>query len=321
MARYHTPCMPAEVVHYLNGRRGQTIVDGTLGGGGHARMISSQIAPDGLLIGIDQDKDAIDHARNNLARYDSRVKLIHANFADLDHILDDLGIARVDGVLLDIGLSRHQLQESGRGFSFSRNEPLDMRMNTDDPTAAADIVQTADEQTLARLFRDYGEERRARTLARAIVRERGHIDLTRSRNLADLITRIVPRREAAKSKIHPATRVFMALRIAVNRELDRLRQALPVAIERLVPGGRLCVLSFHSLEDRIVKHTFREMSLGCRCDPRLPACTCQGRPRVRLLTRRVARPEAAEIEANPLARSTRLRAVEKLGQVQEEDPP
>ncbi len=318
MARYHTPCMPTEVAHFLNCQPGQTIVDGTLGGGGHARMISSQIAPDGLLIGIDQDKDAIHHARNDLARFDSRVELIHANFAALDRILDDLGIARVDGVLLDIGLSHHQLQESGRGFSFSGDEPLDMRMNTDDPTAAADIVQTADEQTLARLLRDYGEERRARALARAIVRERAHIDLTRSRNLADLITRIVPRREAAKYKIHPATRVFMALRIAVNRELDRLRQVLPVAIERLVPGGRLCVLSFHSLEDRIVKHTFREMSLGCRCDPRLPTCTCQGRPQVRLLTRRVVRPEAAEIEANPLARSTRLRAVEKLPQ--EEKP-
>ncbi len=314
MARYHTPCMPTEVARYLSCRPGQTIVDGTLGGGGHARMISSQIAPDGLLIGIDQDKDAIHHARNALKRFDSRVELVHANFADLDRILDDLGIAHVNAVLLDIGLSRHQLQASGRGFSFSRNEPLDMRMNTDDPIAAADILQTADERALTRIFRDYGEERRARAFARAIVRERAHTDLTRSRNLADLITRIVPRREAAKFKIHPATRVFMALRIAVNRELERLAQVLPKAVQRLVAGGRLCVLSFHSLEDRIVKHTFREMSQGCRCDPRLPSCTCEGRPQVRLLTRRVVRPEAAEIAANPLARSTRLRAVEKLDQ-------
>ena len=314
MARYHTPCMPTEVAHYLNCQPGQTIVDGTLGGGGHARMISSQIAPDGLLIGIDQDKDAIHHARNALSRFDSRVQLVHANFADLDRILDDLGIAHVDAVLLDIGLSRHQLQASGRGFSFNRNEPLDMRMNTDDPIAAADILQTADERALTRIFRDYGEERRARAFARAIVRERAHTDLTRSRNLADLITRIVPRREAAKFKIHPATRVFMALRIAVNRELERLAQVLPKAIERLVPDGRLCVLSFHSLEDRIVKHTFREMSLGCRCDPRLPSCACEGRPQVRLLTRRVVRPGEAEVDANPLARSTRLRAVAKLDQ-------
>ncbi len=312
MARYHTPCMPTEVAHYLNCRPGQTIVDGTMGGGGHARMISSQIAPDGLLIGIDQDKDAIHHVRNALARFDSRVQLVHANFADLDGILDDLGIAHVDAILLDIGLSRHQLQDSGRGFSFSRNEPLDMRMNTDEPIAAADIIQTADEQSLTRIFRDYGEERRARAFARAIVEERESTDLTRSRNLADLITRIVPRREAARYKIHPATRMFMALRIAVNRELERLAQVLPKAIDRLVPGGRLCVLSFHSLEDRIVKHTFREMSLECRCDPRLPSCICEDRPRVRLLTRKVVRPGEAEVAANPLARSTRLRAVEKL---------
>jgi 16S rRNA (cytosine1402-N4)-methyltransferase len=214
--------------------------------------------------------------------------------------------------LLDIGLSRHQLQDSGRGFSFRRNEPLDMRMNTDEPIAAADIIQTADEQSLTRIFRDYGEERRSRAFARAIVQARERTDLTRSGNLADLITRIVPRREAAKYKIHPATRVFMALRIAVNRELERLEQVLPVAIERLLPGGRLCVLSFHSLEDRIVKHRFREMSRGCRCDPRLPSCICEGRPRVRLLTRKVVRPGEAEVAANPLARSTRLRAVEKL---------
>ncbi|MBL0716267.1 MAG: 16S rRNA (cytosine(1402)-N(4))-methyltransferase RsmH [Desulfosarcina sp.] len=312
MARYHTPCMPTEVARYLNCRPGQTIVDGTVGGAGHSRMICSRIAPQGLLIGIDQDKDAIRHAQDVLTPFAPRVHLVHANFVDLGRILDDLEIALVDGILLDIGLSRHQLQASGRGFSFSRNEPLDMRMNTNDPIAAADLIQTADEKTLTRIFRDYGEERRARPFARAIVRERERVDLTRSRALADLIARMVPKREAFKQKIHPATRVFMALRIAVNHELERLQQVLPTAVERLNPGGRLCVLSFHSLEDRIVKHTFREMSRDCRCDPRLPVCVCDERPQVQVLTRRVVRPGQAEIAANPMARSPRLRAVEKL---------
>jgi 16S rRNA (cytosine1402-N4)-methyltransferase len=312
MARYHTSCMPTEVAHYLDCRPGQTIVDGTVGGAGHSRMICSRIAPDGLFIGIDQDLDAIRHARLVLAPWSARMHLVHANFGDLDRILDDLGIACVDGILLDIGLSGHQLRGSGRGFSFNLDEPLDMRMNTDDPTTAADLVRTADAKTLAGIFRDYGEERRAGAFARAIVRERGRLDLTRSRALADLIVRMVPKREAARQKIHPATRVFMALRIAVNRELERLQQVLPAAVRRLNPGGHLCVLSFHSLEDRIVKHTFRSLSTGCRCDPGLPVCSCNRQPQVQLLTRRVVRPQAAEVAANPMARSTRLRAVAKL---------
>ncbi len=312
MARYHIPCMPTEVARYLACRPGETIVDGTVGGAGHSRMICSRIAPDGLFIGIDQDKDAIRHARDVLATWAPRVHLVHANFDQLDRILDDLKIGGVDGILLDIGLSRHQLQGSGRGFSFSTDEPLDMRMNTDAPITAADIVQTADEKTLAGIFRNFGEERRATMIARAIVRERERADLTRSRTLAEFIVRRVPAREAARQKIHPATRIFMALRIAVNRELERLEQVLPAAIRRLNPKGRLCVLSFHSLEDRIVKHTFRDLSTGCRCDPRLPACVCDRQPLVKLLTRRVVRPQAAEIAANPMARSTRLRAVMKL---------
>jgi 16S rRNA (cytosine1402-N4)-methyltransferase len=211
----------------------------------------------------------------------------------------------------------HQLRASGRGFSFNQDEPLDMRMNTDDSTTAADIVQTADEKTLAGIFRDYGEERRAGLFARAIVRERERSDLSRSRALSDLITRMVPRREAVRQKIHPATRVFMALRIAVNHELVQLQRVLPVAVDRLKPGGRLCVLSFHSLEDRIVKHAFRAMSKGCRCDPGLPICVCGHQPQVRLLTRRVVRPAAAELATNPMARSTRLRAVAKLPDTEE----
>ncbi len=317
MAVYHTPCMPDEVARYLNCRPGQTIVDGTVGGAGHSRMICSRIAPDGLFIGIDQDKDAIHHARDALAPWRRQTHLIHANFGDLDRILDNLGLTGVDGILLDIGLSLHQLKASGRGFSFTQNEPLDMRMNTDSPQTAADIIQTADENSLAKIFREFGEERRAGVFARAIVRERGRADLTGSRALADLIVRMVPRREAARQKIHPATRVFMALRIAVNHELDNLRQVLPAAIRRLNPEGRLCVLSFHSLEDRIVKHTFREMSTGCRCAPGLPVCGCGHRPQIRLLTRRVVRPGAAELAANPMARSTRLRAAAKLPSAEE----
>jgi 16S rRNA (cytosine1402-N4)-methyltransferase len=217
----------------------------------------------------------------------------------------------VDGILLDLGLSLHQLEGSGRGFSFKRDEPLDMRMNAGDGLTAADIVNDWKADDLARIFHEFGEERRARRIARAIVKARTRQPLKSSKALAELIYRSMPPAAARKQKIHPATRVFQALRITVNRELDRLKRTLPMAVDCLNPGGRLCVLSFHSLEDRIVKQTFREMARACTCPPRAPVCTCKGNARVTLLTRKVVRPGAEEIAVNPMARSTRLRAVEK----------
>jgi 16S rRNA (cytosine1402-N4)-methyltransferase len=311
MSVYHTPCMPEEVAHYLACRPGGVYVDGTLGGAGHARMICSLIGPTGRLIGIDQDHDAIRQAQQVLAPFASQVHLIHDNFSRLPRILETLAIPAVDGILLDLGVSWHQLEASGRGFSFRRAEPLDMRMNTDAGETAADYIAAADEKTLARVFYEYGEERYARAIARAIVRARSRQPISDSLALAEVVRRAMPAPAARRQRIHPATRVFMALRIAVNHELEHLADTLPAAMAFLKPGGRLCVLAFHSLEDRIVKQAFREMSRACRCAPEAPACTCEGRPQVRLLTRKVVRPTAAEVEVNPMARSTRLRAVEK----------
>jgi len=311
MADYHISCMPAEAAHYLNLRPGKTYVDGTVGGAGHSRLICNRIQPDGFLIGIDQDLDAIRHARDVLAPLCPRLSLHHDSFSHLDRILRDLGVAGVDGILLDLGLSLHQLAKSGRGFSFQRDEPLDMRMDAGAELTAADIVNTWSAEALERIFRDYGEERRARPLARAIVKIRSREPLTSSKALADLIARWTPSAAARRQRIHPATRVFQALRITVNRELERLERTLPMAVDGLNPGGRLCVLSFHSLEDRIVKQSFRAMARTCTCAPRTPVCTCRTEARVRVLTRKVVRPTAAEIAANPMARSTRLRAVEK----------
>jgi 16S rRNA (cytosine1402-N4)-methyltransferase len=311
MADYHISCMPVEAAHYLNLRPGGTYVDGTVGGAGHSRMICTRIQPDGFLVGIDQDLDAIRHAQDVLAPFFPRVSLHHDTFSHLDRIIGNLGLTGVDGILLDLGLSLHQLEGSGRGFSFKREEPLDMRMNTEATITAADIVNRWDVDDLMRIFREYGEEHRARSIAKAIVKARARKPLESSKALADLIYRSMPPAAARKQKIHPATRVFQALRITVNRELDRLQRTLPMAVACLNPGGRLCVLSFHSLEDRIVKQTFRELARTCTCPPRAPVCTCEGEARVTLLTRKVVRPTAEEIAANPMARSTRLRAVEK----------
>jgi 16S rRNA (cytosine1402-N4)-methyltransferase len=303
--------MPAEAAHYLNLRPGGTYVDGTVGGAGPSRMICTRIQPDGLLIGIDQDLDAIRHAREVLTPFAPRVSLHHDTFSHLDRIIRDAGLKGVDGILLDLGLSLHQLEGSGRGFSFKREEPLDMRMNAEAEMTAADVVNDWDVDDLVHIFRAYGEERRARSIAKAIVKARTRKPLESSKALADLIYRCTPPAAARKQKIHPATRVFQALRITVNRELDRLERTLPMAVGCLNRGGRLCVLAFHSLEDRIVKQTFREMARACTCPPRAPVCTCKGEAQVTLLTRKVVRPTADEIAANPMARSTRLRAIEK----------
>ena len=266
----------------------------------------------GFFVGIDQDLDAIRHAQDVLAPFFPRVSLHHDTFSHLDRIIGNLGLTGVDGILLDLGLSLHQLEGSGRGFSFKREEPLDMRMNTAATITAADIVNRWDVDDLMRIFREYGEEHRARSIAKAIVKARARKPLESSKALADLIYRSMPPAAARKQKIHPATRVFQALRITVNRELDRLQRTLPMAVACLNPGGRLCVLSFHSLEDRIVKQWINAQAKGCTCPPDLPYCTCGRLPTLRRLTRKPLRPSAEEVKNNPMSRSTRLRAAEKL---------
>jgi 16S rRNA (cytosine1402-N4)-methyltransferase len=261
---------------------------------------------------VDQDLDAIDHARRVLPADELKIHIVHGNFVDLPSILSRLGIESVDGILIDIGLSLHQIEASDRGFSFMRDEPLDMRMNIESNVTAADLVATLSERELAQTFSRYGEERWAGKIARHLVAARQKQPIATSGQLARLVAEAVPAAASRSQRIHPATRVFMALRIAVNRELDVLERFLDVAVDLLKPAGRLCVLAFHSLEDRIVKHRFREMANPCTCPPSFPRCTCGRRPTVRLLTRKVMRPSDTEIHSNPMARSTRLRAVEKL---------
>jgi len=312
MAGYHVTAMPEEAVDMLACRPGKTIVDGTLGGCGHARRICERIAPDGVLVGVDQDLDAIDRARRVLPVDELPIHIVHGNFVDLPSILSRLGIESVDGILIDIGLSLHQIEASNRGFSFMRDEPLDMRMNVESDATAADLVANLSERELAQTFSRYGEERWAGKIARHLVAARQKQPIATSGQLARLVEQAVPAAASRSQRIHPATRVFMALRIAVNRELEVLERFLDSAVELLKPAGRLCVLAFHSLEDRIVKHRFREMANPCTCPPSFPHCTCGRQPTVRVLTRKVMRPSDAEIRDNPMARSTRLRAVEKL---------
>ncbi len=313
MTYRHVSAMLEEAVTCLSCRPGGIYVDGTLGGAGHARAICQRIMPQGVLVGIDQDSDAIANARCVLAPFGSGVHLFHGNFVLLPDFLAQLNIVAVDGILLDLGLSQHQLESSGRGFSFQKDEPLDMRMDIRTPTSARDLVNQLEEFQLVRIFKQYGEERWSKRIARAIVKARSLSEIGTSRQLAELIRAAVPA-HAARQKIHPATRVFMALRIAVNKELERLETILSTAVDYLLPGGRLCILSFHSLEDRMVKHRFKALAKGCTCPPDLPQCVCHKQPRVRLITRKVLRPTPEETARNPMARSTRLRAVEKLPQ-------
>lgn len=305
---HHISCMPEETLYFLQPQKGKLLVDATLGGCGHSLRFLEKGAN---LVAIDQDPNAISHAREKLEPYGSRVRIVQRNFAFIKEILENLGVDGVDGILADLGLSLHQLEESGRGFSFKRDEPLDMRMDTESPLTAAQILASKKEDELARIFRDFGEERFAKAIARRIVSRRGQNPITRTGELAQLVSETIPKKIWAKEKIHPATRVFMSLRIAVNAELEKLEAFLQDAPMCLKPGGRLVILSFHSMEDRMVKRRFRELSKGCVCPKDLPLCVCGGESRFSLVTPRVVRPKENEISNNPMARSTRLRVLER----------
>jgi 16S rRNA (cytosine1402-N4)-methyltransferase len=304
--------MPKEVDHYLNCRPGNIIVDGTIGGCGHAGRICTKILPDGLLIGIDQDKDAITSAEKLLAPFASNICLFHGNFIYLSDFLSQLNINSVDGILLDLGVSLHQIENSGRGFSFRLDEPLDMRMDQRSEKTAENLINNLNETDLRNIFKKFGEERWAKQIAHKIVKVRKQKRIRTSKQLAQIVIDAIPKPAVSRQKIHPATRVFMGLRIAVNHELERLKSFMEQIADFLNPGGRLCVLSFHSLEDRIVKHQLRALEKGCSCPPRLPVCVCGQKPQISILTKRVVRPTTKEVSANPMARSTRLRAAEKI---------
>ena len=311
MVSFHTPVMLEKVLQSLRCKPGGIYVDGTLGGGGHARAILENTAPDGLLIGIDRDDDALLESEKRLQPFGQRKILIKGNFADIGEILTNLNIGKVDGILLDLGVSSHQLDTADRGFSFSLDAPLDMRMDQSSRYRAYDLVNLSPEKELRKVIRDYGEEPMAGRIARAILAKRASAPIRTTIELADVVCRAV-RRQGVRKKVHPATRTFQAIRIAVNQELSNLSTAMDAGIDQLGQGGRFSIISFHSLEDRIVKETFRSWEGRCQCPPGLPVCQCQREAKLRVLTRKPLRPEADESERNPRARSARLRTAEKI---------
>lgn len=308
MSDYHIPIMSAEIISLLQCGPGGIYVDCTLGGGGHSEEILKASSPDGRLIGIDRDKDSIEEAGKRLSSYGERVGLVHSDFKSIKDVLVGKGIGEVDGILADLGVSSWQLDSAGRGFSFMKEGPLDMRMDRSRGETATELIERVSEKELSLILWQYGEEKWARLIARAM-KAAGKIETTLE--LAELVARVVPRKAHPK-RIHVATRTFQGLRIAVNEELAELDQFLLDAISLLKKGGRLAIISFHSLEDRIVKRVFRHMSKGCICPSDLPVCACGKKGSVRIVTRKVIAPSAEEEERNPRSRSAKLRVAEKI---------
>jgi 16S rRNA (cytosine1402-N4)-methyltransferase len=313
MKEGHLPVLADEVMSMLAPTPGSLQIDATVGGGGHTERILEATDPDGRLLGIDADGAAIARVDGRLRpRFGDRLVLRRANFRELGAVAPAAGFDGVDGMLFDLGLSSYQLADAERGFGFRTGGPLDMRFDTSRGVPAAELLATLDQAQLTALFRRYGEEPQAPRIARAIIAARATAPVTTAEELAALVERVAPGNPRVRRRIHPATRVFQALRIAVNEELDALQDGLAAAVDLLRPGGRLVVLSYHSLEDRIVKRFIAAERRGCTCPPELPVCVCGKNPRLRLLTRPSLVPTAAEIAANPRARSARLRAAERL---------
>lgn len=306
--------MAKEALAYLACRPGGVYVDCTVGGGGHAAAILAASAPDGRLIGLDQDEMALARAGERLAEgIDAgRVTLVQTNFAALGEVLDRLGGLKADGILFDLGVSSFQLDTEERGFSYHGEAPLDMRMDRRATVTAADLVNTASHGELARIIREYGEERWAGRIASLVVARRQTKPFVTTEDLVTVVKDAIPA-AARREGPHPARRTFQALRIAVNDELGAIRKGLSAAVEVLRPGGRLVVISFHSLEDRVVKQTFVEGAKECVCPPKAPVCTCGRVPELKILTRHPVAPDEAEVAANPRARSAKLRAAERRG--------
>lgn len=321
--RFHEPVLVSEVIEYLAPGDGKVMVDATIGGGGHARAVLDRPGAGGgmieKLIGIDLDPEALDFAAGRLKEHQSRVSLHQGSFEDLPGILAKEGLEKVDGVLLDLGVSLHQLTKPERGFGIREDGPLDMRMDPAEGESAAGLLKRLGEKEMADLIYKYGEERFSRRIARAIVqrREEGR-PVETTGELARLVERAV---SGKRGKIHPATRTFQALRIAVNRELSRLETALCDIPGLLAPEGRAVIISYHSLEDRRVKQSFQKEAKGCTCPPGQPVCTCEARTRLQVLTRKPVRPGEDEIGKNPAARSARLRAARKLPEKAKEGKP
>ncbi|MDS1029568.1 16S rRNA (cytosine(1402)-N(4))-methyltransferase RsmH [Bacillota bacterium LX-D] len=307
---YHIPVLFNETMDLLNIRPGGVYVDCTLGGGGHSSGILTRLRGQGLLIGLDQDEEALKEAGQKLAGYEN-FKAVRTNFSRLDLVLKELGIDFIDGILFDIGVSSHQLDAGERGFSYMQDAPLDMRMDQENLLTAQELVNNLSEPELSKILWEYGEEKWAKRIANFIVAERIKNPIETTSQLVDIIKAAIPSK-ARREGPHPAKRTFQALRIAVNRELDVLARALEQSVPLLKPGGRIAVITFHSLEDRIVKEKFRSLSTGCTCPPDFPVCMCHQKPLLRLITRKPITASGQELEENPRARSAKLRVAERI---------
>lgn len=312
MEFHHISVMLEETVQGLVTDPQGTYVDCTLGGGGHSHRIAELLAPEGRLIGLDQDEAAIRAATERLADVGCRVEIVHSNFRHLEKVLHGLGIEQVDGVVFDLGVSSHQIDTAERGFSYMQDAPLDMRMDPEASLSAYEVVNTYSQEELARIFHDYGEERWGKRIAEFIVKEREESPIKTTGELVEVICKAVPKAVRRASAGHPAKRIFQAIRIEVNDELGILENAFKTAVRFLKPGGRLAIITFHSLEDRIAKQTLKEMARGCICPPELPVCTCKHKPEIKLL----GKPKQAtkeELRGNSRSKSAKLRIAEKLG--------
>ena len=307
----HKPVLLDECLEGLSIKPDGIYLDGTLGRAGHSLEIARRLTEGGRLIGVDRDETALTAAEQRLAEYQDRVTLVHSNFSAIHEILDGLGLDRIDGMLFDLGVSSPQLDDAGRGFSYMHDAPLDMRMDRTASLTAREVVNFWPYEELRRILFEYGEERYAPVIAKHIVRERELNPIETTGQLTEIIKKAMPP-AALREKQHPAKRSFQAIRIAVNGELDELEPMMEAAAERLNEGGRLAVISFHSLEDRIIKKTMQRLATGCTCPPEFPVCVCGKKPKMKLITRKPVVSTAAELEYNPRARSAKLRVAEKV---------
>ena len=307
----HLSVMLPEVIAALEPERGGVYVDCTAGGGGHSFEIAKRLPEGSRLICLDQDDDALDACRVRLAGFSDRVTLVKSNFRDLDAALDLCGAEKLDGALWDLGVSSHQLDDGDRGFSYSKDAPLDMRMDRSASLTARDVVNTYSEAELARILRDWGEERFASRIARKICEIRENTPIETTTELAAAVSEAIPAGARQREAQNPARRTFQAVRIEVNGELSAIEPSLRAAAERMNPGGRLAVITFHSLEDRIVKDVFRSLSTGCTCPPEFPVCVCGKKPVLKLLSKKPGTPGEEELKINPRSRSAKLRTAEK----------
>lgn len=306
----HISVLLRESVEALKIKKDGIYADGTLGGGGHSYEIAKKLGAEGILIGIDRDTDALAAAKKRLAEFDN-IRYVHSNFSDIKNIINNMGITHLDGAVIDLGVSSYQLDSDGRGFSYTKDAPLDMRMDRSTPFSAYELVNEYSEAELMRIFFEYGEEKFSRKIASLIVQKREEKPIETTFELVDIIKSAIPKAAIQKGS-HPAKRVFQAIRIEVNSELEPLRQAIEDFFDCLSPGGRLAIISFHSLEDRIVKNCFRSFATGCTCPKDFPICVCGNKPRGKIISSKPILPGAEEIEYNKRSKSAKLRICEKL---------